>query len=361
MEKQKDKISDLTTLAIDLLKELIKIPSISGEELAAADLIGSFLDNSEIIYQRENNNIWANNKHFDTNKPTILLNSHHDTVKPNKGWTKDPFKFEIAGDKLFGLGTNDAGASLVSLLAAFLYVNSSDNLKYNLIFSATAEEETTGPLGISSVLNKFGKIDMAIVGEPTGMQMAVAEKGLIVLHCKAHGVAGHAAHNTGENAIMKAIEDINWFSTFQFPKKSQWLGPIKMTVTGINAGIQHNVIPDVCTYMVDIRTTDAYSHKQIIETITGNISAEIERCSNNLNPSALPQDHILIQKAEELGIKTFASPTLSDQAVIPAPSIKIGPGLSERSHTADEFVYFSEINDGVEGYVRLLGSLVLDT
>jgi len=231
-------------------------------------------------------------------------------------------------------------------------------LPYNLIFAATGEEETSGSKGIRSVLDRFSVLEMAIVGEPTGMQMAIAEKGLMVLHCRATGTAGHAARDIGENAIYKAIEDIVWFKTYRFPGESKHLGPVKMTVTGINAGIQHNVIPDACTFMVDIRSTDAYSHREILETIKNNISSEIERCSDDLNPSSISDSHILVRAAKKLDIRTFASPTLSDQAFIPVPSVKIGPGRSERSHTADEFIYLSEIEEGVRVYINLLNEIL---
>ena len=339
---------------ISLLRELISAPSQSGNEEKTAMLIRNFIEKHAEEVHQEGNNLWVRNKYYDQKLPTILLNSHHDTVKPNAGWTIDPYAPLENKGKLFGLGSNDAGGALVSLLAAFLHFNQKNNLKYNLIYSVTAEEETSGENGIKSILPHLGDIDMAIVGEPTGMQMAVAEKGLMVIHCRANGVAGHAARDTGENAIYKAMKDVEWLRSYNFPKVSKRLGPVKMTVTGIKAGIQHNIIPDSCTYMLDIRSTDAYTHTEILNTIRENIGAEIERCSNDLNPSSVPDDHVLVQAAEKLDIPIFASPTLSDQALISAPSVKIGPGKSERSHTADEYIYLKEIEQGIEIYIQLL-------
>lgn len=345
--------------AIELLSQLVSTPSLSGEEDKTAEILVHFFSDQGIKTERYKNNVWAVNSNFDSAKPTILLNSHHDTVKSNDGWTFDPFSATIQDGKLIGLGSNDAGAALVCLASAFSYFYKARDLKYNLIFAATAEEETSGPDGIRSVLDKFGPVDMAIVGEPTGMQMAIAEKGLIVAHFVAAGISGHAARDIGENAILKAIKDIDWISNYKFPRESELLGPVKMTVTGIQAGIQHNVIPDKCSFMVDIRSTDAYTHQEILDIITSNISSRIEKCSNDLNPSALPNDHVLSNAAGKLGISTFSSPTLSDQALIPVPSVKIGPGLSERSHTADEFIYLFEIEEGIRKYIALLQEILL--
>ena len=350
--------TNITTQVISLLRKLINTPSQSGNEDKTAMLIRNFIEKYTEKVQREGNNLWVRNKYYDQKLPTILLNSHHDTVKPNAGWTIDPYTPLEKNGKLFGLGSNDAGGALVSLLTAFLYFYQNKNLKYNLIYSATAEEETSGENGIKSILPHLGEIDMAIVGEPTGMQMAVAEKGLMVLHCRANGVAGHSARDSGENAIYKAMNDVQWFRSYKFPRLSKRLGPVKITVTGINAGIQHNIIPDSCTYMVDVRSTDAYTHTEILNTIKENISGKIERCSNDLNPSSVPDDHILVQAAEKLDIPIFASPTLSDQALISAPSVKIGPGNSERSHTADEFIYLKEIEQGIGIYIQLLDFLL---
>jgi acetylornithine deacetylase len=348
----------LTNKAIELLKQLIETPSLSGEENDTASLIENFLRDEGSEPKRKDNNVWAYNKNYDPAKPSILLNSHHDTVKPNNGWTYQPYKATLENGKLTGLGSNDAGAPLVSLMAAFIFFSKQQDLKYNLIFSATGEEETSGAKSIRSVLGDFGKFDFAIVGEPTGMEMAIAEKGLIVLHLQANGVAGHAARGNGVNAISKAIEDVNWFNTFKFPKESKMLGPVRMSVTGINGGVQHNVIPDKCTFMVDIRSTDAYTNDEILEIIRANVSSDILRASNNLNPSSIGEKHSLVLAAKKLGIPRFASPTLSDQSQINTPSVKIGPGLSERSHTANEFVYLSEIEQGVEKYIQLLEEIL---
>ncbi len=350
----------LKTQAIDLLIRLIETPSVSGSENGTAEIIYNFLQSQHIPAFRNNNNVWAYNRHFDPGKPTLLLNSHHDTVKPNAGWTVDPFKAIVSADRITGLGSNDAGASLVSLLSAFSYFYGRSDLSHNLVILASAEEETSGPKGIDSVLPELKSYHMAIVGEPTGMQMAIAEKGLIVMHLLAKGVAGHAARGNGVNAIEKAITDIQWFHSYKFPKESKLLGPVRMTVTGIEAGIQHNIIPDRCTFMVDIRSTDAYSNKEIIEIIKQHIDSEIIRCTENLNPSSIPKDHLIVKSAKTLGIPLFASPTLSDQAQIPVPSVKIGPGLSERSHTADEFVLIEEIHNGIDLYIHLLETILTE-
>jgi len=345
--------------AVALLKQLISTPSFSKEEAGTAVVIEAFFSRHVIASQRKNNNVWAFNKHFDNSKPTILLNSHHDTVKPNAGYTRDPFQSGVEGDKLFGLGSNDAGGPLVALIATFLFFYNKENLKYNLVLAATAEEEISGKNGIESVLPELHKIDFAIVGEPTQMQMAIAEKGLMVLDCVAKGVAGHAARNEGENAIYKALKDIEWFRTFQFPKVSPTLGPVKMSVTIINAGKQHNVVPAECLFTVDVRTTDVYSNEETLEIIKKHIASEINARSTRLNPSAIATDHIIVKAATELGIKTYGSPTLSDQALINVPSVKIGPGDSARSHTADEYICLSEIKTGIETYQKLLQKIIL--
>ncbi len=339
---------------IALLKQLIKTPSISGEEEQAAQLAADFLRARSVEARQKHNNVWAYNKEYDPAKPTLLLNSHLDTVKPNTGWTKEPFAAMVEDGKLFGLGSNDAGASLVSLLSVFIHFYQRSDLNHNLIFLASAEEETSGKNGIQSVLPELTEIDLAIVGEPTGMQMAVAEKGLMVLRCRAQGKSGHAARNSGVNAITNAIHDIEWFHSYKFPNESAALGPVKMSVTMINAGTQHNVIPAQCDFTVDIRTTDAYSNNEVLQVIREHTSCEISPPSLNLNPSSIQDNHRLVQAAREMNINTFGSPTLSDQSVITAPSVKMGPGMSERSHTADEFVCLSEIEEGVGIYIELL-------
>lgn len=340
--------------AVDLLQQLIAAPSFSREESATATILEKFLQGQDLTIRRKFNNIWTRNLHYAEGKPTLLLNSHHDTVKFSNGWTIDPFRPMIEDGKLFGLGSNDAGASLVSLLMAFLYHYRRQDLNYNIIFSATGEEENSGQNGIRSILDDIGGIDLAIVGEPTGMQLAIAEKGLLVLRCKARGISGHAARDVGQNAILAAIRDIQWFNAFQFPLVSDLLGSVKMTVTMIEGGIQHNVIPDACQFTVDIRTTDRYTFEEILSIVKQNIGADIIGCSLNLRASYIPQNHDLVNCARTLGITMFGSPTLSDRTFISAPSVKIGPGRSERSHMADEYVLLSEIEQGIDMYINLL-------
>lgn len=349
-----DFINELTNDSIELLKRLIATQSFSKEESKTADLIQAFFSERNIPFSRVENNIWSRNQAFNKELPTILLNSHHDTVKPNAGWTKDPFEPLVEGDTLYGLGSNDAGGPLVSLLATYLYFYYRTDLPVNIIFAATAEEEISGKNGIELLLPKLPEIAFGIVGEPTQMHLAVAEKGLLVLDCVSHGVAGHAAREEGENAIYKAMKDIHWFSTFSFPKVSKTLGQVKMSVTGINAGTQHNVVPDRCEFMVDVRATDAYSLDETLEIIRENVSCEINPRSVRLQPSGISQNHPLVQSAVELGRKLYGSPTLSDQALMPFETAKIGPGDSARSHTADEYILLSEIKQGVEMYIKLL-------
>jgi acetylornithine deacetylase len=332
--------------AIHLLKDLIAIQSFSGSENDVAQLVYDYLLNKNIQMKRKLNNVWAVNKYFNSGRPTILLNSHLDTVKPNSEWSLDPLEPVTKDGKLYGLGSNDAGGALVSLVACFLY--------FNLILSATAEEENSGKNGITAILNDLGEIDLAIVGEPTQMNMAVAEKGLMVLDCYAEGKSAHVAHNVGENAIVKAINDINWFHTFKFPEESQFLGPVKMSVTMIKAGIQHNIIPEICKFTVDIRSTDRYGNQEVLDIIKKHISSRIEPRSIRLNPSAISMDHFIVKAATDLSIKAYGSPTTSDQAVIPVDSVKIGPGDSIRSHTADEYIEIGEIENGIDLYIKLL-------
>jgi acetylornithine deacetylase len=346
--------SELKKQAISLLKKLISTSSLSGEEDETANIIQKSLDDRDVRHQRKHHNIYATLPGYDSNKPTLLLNSHHDTVKPAGGWDSDPFQPVIKNDRLIGLGSNDAGASLVSLMAVFEYFYDKKNLNHNLILALTAEEENSGEKGIRAILPELGKIDVAIVGEPTGMQMAIAEKGLMVLRCKAEGRTGHAARDTGENALYRALSDINWIKNYKFPEISSLLGPAKMTVTMINAGTQHNVIPDTCEFTVDIRTTDVCDNKMVLDLFRKNVRSSFKQPSLDLNPSSIPMDHDLVKVAEALGIRTFGSPTLSDQTYITGPSVKMGPGLSERSHTPNEFVYLSEIEEGIEIYIKLL-------
>ena len=344
--------------ATELLKKLIRIPSISREEGLCADLIENYIAENGYTVSRLKNNVWTIASGFDGNRPTLLLNSHIDTVKPVDGWTFDPFIPTEKDGKIYGLGSNDAGASVVALLHTF-FLLSQENQPYNLIFSATAEEELSGKDGIELLLKELPKIDFAIVGEPTNMQLAVAEKGLMVLDCTAHGKAGHAARNEGENAIYKALADIEWFRNYRFPNVSEFLGEVKMSVTQIYAGTQHNVVPDRCTFVVDIRSNELYYNEEILEEIKKHISCDAVPRSTRLSSSATPLNHPIIVKAKETGREIFGSPTLSDQALMPFPSVKIGPGKSSRSHTADEFVEIKEIEQGISVYYELLSGLNL--
>ena len=351
-------IDKLTNEATELLKQLISIESFSGTEDKTADCLQKFFEKHNVVPFRKGNNIWAKNNDFDSKKPTILLNSHHDTVKPNARWTLNPFQPIIKDDKLFGLGSNDAGGALVSLIATFLNFNSKKNLNYNLIVAATAEEENSGNGGVEMIKAEIGKIDFAIVGEPTEMKMAIAEKGLIVIDCTSKGIAGHAARDVGENAILKSIKEIEWFHSYKFPKISEELGPIKMSCTIINAGSQHNVIPDICKFTIDVRTTDVYSNEEVVEIIRKNVKCDIAPRSTRLQSSGIGKNHFLYQSALKLGIPTFGSATTSDMALWKSPAIKMGPGKSERSHTADEFIWLQEINEGIEIYIRLLEQII---
>lgn len=354
----KEKITFLNQLAIHFLQKLIETPSFSKEESSSAQLFADFFKNNNIPFQRVQNNIWVKNKYFETEKPSILLNSHHDTVKPNSSYSKNPFNAEMSDGKLYGLGSNDAGGSLVALLATFLYFYENQNLKFNLIFGASAEEEISGKNGIELLISELPKIELAIVGEPTQMQMAIAEKGLMVLDCKAKGVSGHAAHQEGLNAIYEAIKDINWFNTFKFSKISDSLGPIKMSVTMINSGTQHNVVPDECTFVVDVRATEAFSLEETLEIIKKNVKSEVVPRSMRLKPSCISINHPIVKKGLEIGMNTYGSPTLSDQALLPFHSVKIGPGDSSRSHAANEFIFVSEIEQGIYGYINLLSGYI---
>jgi len=345
---------------INLLQKIITTPSFSYEELNVALIIRDFLKSKNINFESENNNTWCKNDYWDEKKPVIMLNSHIDTVKPSKNWTVDPFRPILQGDKLTGLGSNDAGASLITLMAVFIKLNKVKELPFNLIYLASAEEEISGVNGIESILPKLGKIDFVIVGEPTGMEMAIAEKGLLVLDCIAQGKAGHAARNTGINAIYKALEDIEILKNYNFENSSKILGPVKISVTQINAGYQHNIIPDICKFVVDVRTNEHYSNKEAFNIIKGLISSQVVARSLRLCSSGIPLNHPIILKAKEIGVNCFGSPTTSDQAVIPYPSIKMGPGDSNRSHTADEYILISEIKNSFPIYLKLLKNLNLN-
>jgi acetylornithine deacetylase len=346
-----------TTEAVALLQRLIAVPSFSREEDKTADVIQQYLTAHGIKSQREGNNVWALSKNFDPARPTLLLNSHHDTVKPNAGYTRNPFDPTIEDGKLYGLGSNDAGGPLVSLITVFIQLYEKTDLTHNLVLAATAEEEISGPGGIEKIWSLLPRIDCAIVGEPTLTDVAVAEKGLLVLDCTAKGKAGHAAREEGDNAIYRALTDIEWFRTYQFPKVSATLGRVKMSVTVIHAGQAHNQVPPECAFTVDIRATDAYSLEEIVATVRQHVSCDIKPRSLRLRPSGLPDDHALVKAARKLGKKCYGSPTTSDQALIPAPSIKMGPGDSARSHSADEFIYLTDIEEGIQSYRQLIENL----
>ena len=346
-------IAQLSVDAIELLKQLIQTQSFSREEAATADMLENFLTRHNILAQRRGNNVWATSRNVDPQKPTILLNSHHDTVKPGVAWTYPPFGAVLEGDKLIGLGSNDAGASAVSLLSTFRYFYDRPTA-FNLICAITAEEEISGANGVKSILPELGEIAFGIVGEPTGMHAAVAEKGLLVLDGVARGRTGHAARDEGQNALYKALDDINWLRTYQFPKVSELLGPVKMTVTQISAGTQHNVVPDECRYVVDVRPTECYSNEEILEIIRAHVQAEITPRSTHLQSSGISPGHPIVRKVMAMGKTTYGSPTLSDQALMRFPTLKMGPGDSARSHAPDEYILLSEIRDGIKDYIELL-------
>jgi acetylornithine deacetylase len=353
-------MDDLYNDATGLLKKLIATPSFSKEEEKAADLVEIFFKEKGIPVNRLGNNIWCTNKYFEKSKPVILLNSHHDTVKPNPLYTKDPFTPAIEDGKLYGLGSNDAGGALVSLIAAFLFYYDKVDLKYNIILAATAEEEISGTQGIEALLPLLPAIDFAIVGEPTLTNLAIAEKGLLVLDCVSTGKAGHAARDEGDNAIYKAMQDIAWFRSYVFPKLSETLGAVKMTVTGIyTENKAHNVVPSQCTFVVDVRVTDEYTHEEVLEIIKQQVSCQVKPRSMRIRPSSINGNHPLVQAGILMEKKTFGSPTTSDAAFIHAPVLKCGPGDSARSHTADEFIFLHEIKDGMETYINLLSAVIL--
>jgi acetylornithine deacetylase len=355
-----ESVTILQTEAIALLKQLIATPSFSKEEDNTADILEQFLERKKVKTRVHLNNIWATNKFYDDSKPTVLLNSHHDTVKPNKGYTLDPFAPVEKEGKLFGLGSNDAGGPLVSLIAAFLYYYPQPNLKYNVIIAATAEEEISGSNGVEALLPHLGRIDCAIVGEPTEMQMAVAERGLMVLDCTAHGKAGHAARNEGENAIYKAIKDIEWFHSCQFPKVSELLGPVKMSVTVIDTENKaHNVVPAECKFVVDVRVNELYTFEEVMDAIRDHVQSDIRVRSFRLRSSSIALDHPLVKSGIELKRSYYGSPTTSDKALMPFPALKMGPGDSARSHTANEYIYIDEINRGIELYIQLLEKVLV--
>ncbi|WP_345955525.1 M20 family metallo-hydrolase [Mucilaginibacter sp. PAMB04168] len=340
--------------ALQLLKELIATQSFSKEEDRTASIIEAFFKQRNISTHRKLNNVWTYNKYFDAAKPTILLNSHHDTVKPSSAYTRNPLEPTIEDGKLYGLGSNDAGGCLVSLIATFLHFYDKTDLKYNFCLAATAEEEISGVNGLELVIPDLGQLEFAIVGEPTLMQLAIAERGLMVLDCTAHGKSGHAAREEGENAIYKAMADIEWFRNYRFAEESEMFGPIKMSVTVINAGSQHNVVPATCTFTVDVRVTDAYRNEEVLNIIQQQVSCDVVPRSVRLKPSSIDKNHPIVQAGIALGRTTYGSPTTSDQALLDIPSVKVGPGDSARSHTADEFIYTNEIEEGIKLYIQML-------
>ena len=349
---------NLTEAAIALLHDLISIQSFSSEEDPTAKRIEQWFAEHDIPSKRENNNVYAFNAAFDPSKPTLLLNSHHDTVKPNSAYTKDPFHPHVEDGKLYGLGSNDAGGALVSLMALFTHYYDHPNPKYNLIIAATAEEESSGPLGLNSLLKTLPLIDVAIVGEPTLMQLAIAEKGLVVFDGKVKGTASHAAHPNADNPLLKLPAVIEWLNNFTFEKESEVLGPVKLTLTQINAGKQHNVVPAQVDLVIDVRVNDCYSNQEIVSLLQKEAPLELTPRSTDLNSSSIPIDHPLVEAGIELGRTTYGSPTLSDQAKLSCPSLKLGPGDSTRSHTADEFIYVNEIEEGIALYIDLLNKIL---
>ncbi len=349
--------TSLHTEAIDLLKRLIATPSFSREENKTADILEQFLEDHGLEPRRKGNNVWAVSRTFDPAKPTLLLNSHHDTVKPNPGYTRDPFEPAVEAGRLYGLGSNDAGGAAVSLVAAFLSLHDRTDLRYNLLLAITAEEEISGVNGIESLWPELPKIDCAIVGEPTGMDVALAEKGLLVLDCLAVGKAGHAAREEGENAIYHAMQDIEWFRTYLFPNVSPTLGKVKMSVTVIQAGQAHNQVPAACKFTVDVRVTDAYTLENVLTTIRQHVRSQVTPRSLRLRPSGISDSHPLVVAAKAVGRKCYGSPTTSDRALIPVPSVKMGPGDSGRSHSADEYILLDEVEAGIKGYVELIQAL----
>lgn len=351
-------IEQLQKDSLELLKQLISISSFSKEEDQTADVIEQFLQTRNIKTQHKLNNVWAYNKHFDAKKPTMLLNSHHDTVKPNSGYTRDPFAPIVEDGKLYGLGSNDAGGCLVSLIATFLYFYEQEGLSYNVCLAATAEEEISGINGLECILPDLGELEFAIVGEPTLMNLAVAERGLLVLDCVSTGKAGHAAREEGDNAIYKALKDIEWFRSYRFSKVSEMFGPLKMSVTIINAGSQHNVVPATCTFTVDVRVTDAYANEEVLKIIRTNVDCTVTPRSVRLKPSSIDKEHPIVLSGIALGRTTYGSPTTSDQALLSIPSLKVGPGDSARSHMADEYVFVNEVEEGIKLYIEMLKPVI---
>jgi acetylornithine deacetylase len=359
MNNSIENINQLQQDAVSLLKELIATPSFSKEEEQTAGILCRFLGERNIVHTRVGNNVFALNKYYDAAKPSILLNSHHDTVKPNKGYTFDPFTpFEKDG-KLFGLGSNDAGGCLVSLIATFLYYYDKQNTKYNVVFAASAEEEISGVNGIELVLPYLGKIDCGIVGEPTKLEMAVAERGLMVIDCTAEGRSGHAARNEGENALYKAVDDINWIRNYKFEKVSPLLGESRLSVTVISTeNVQHNVVPSQCKFVLDVRVNELYTFEEILDELQKNLKSKFKPRTTRMKSTSIPLDHPLVLAGIKLGKGYYGSPTTSDKALMPFSTLKMGPGDSARSHTADEYIYIEEIRDGIETYIKMVEQIL---
>ena len=351
-------MNDLTNNAIQLLEDLIKIESYSFNEIKTGNRIEKWFKSHKIEFKRNQNNIYALNKFYDSNKPTILLNSHHDTVKPNKGYKNDPFNSKKENGKLYGLGSNDAGGALVSLIAVFTYYYNKKDLKYNLIVLASAEEECSGENGIASIIPILPKIDFAIIGEPTLMKMAIAERGLIVFDMKIKGTSSHAAHKNNDNPIIKSIQVLNWIKKLKFDRKSEFLGDVKATVTQIKSGNQHNVVPSELKLVLDVRVNDCYTNQEIFDILKIDSPCEIIPRSLNLNSSSISNDHPIVLAANLIGIDKYGSPTLSDQSKISFPSVKIGPGDSLRSHSADEYIFIEEIKNAIPLYIQLLNKII---
>lgn len=356
---QTDDIKILQNEAVDLLKQLIATPSFSKEENDTAEILSSFFNNHNIPFSRVGNNIYTKNKFYDPAKQSILLNSHHDTVKPNKGYTMDPFTPVEKDGKLYGLGSNDAGGCLVSLIATFLHYYHQENLNHNVVFAASAEEEISGVNGIELVLPYLGQIDFGIVGEPTKLEMAVAERGLMVIDCIANGRAGHAARNEGENALYKAIDDINWIRNYQFEKISPLLGESRMSVTIIETeNKQHNVVPSQCKFVIDVRVNELYTFDEILDALKNNLKSTNKPRTTRMKSTSISLTHPLVKAGLALNRGYYGSPTTSDKALMPFPTLKMGPGDSARSHTADEYIYIDEIKEGIETYINLVKQLL---
>ena len=353
------KINSLQEDVIALLKQLIATPSFSKEENDTAELICDFFEKHQIPFSRVGNNVYAKNKHYDSSKQSILLNSHHDTVKPNKGYTHDPFEPIEKDGKIFGLGSNDAGGCLVSLIATFLYFYAQEELNHNIVFAASAEEEISGVNGIELVLPYLGQIDFGVVGEPTKLEMAVAERGLMVIDCTAAGRSGHAARNEGENALYKAIDDIEWIRNFRFEKVSDLLGESRMTVTVIDTeNRQHNVVPSQCKFVIDVRVNELYTFDEILDALKSNLKSQFKPRTTRMKSTSISLVHPLVKAGLALGKGYYGSPTTSDKALMPFPTLKMGPGDSARSHTADEYIYVEEIRNGIETYIQLLDEFI---